>query len=1798
LVTVPRESATVNAFNATPSFVKSLSGLTSTPHVESDGPTVGPNGIEIPYELPPCTLPNGKPGEIGVFLDYKDVQIVYGSGLTGYAQARFIAIELYEEPSVGVHQLSFACYPFESPEPGGIFLGPGEEWSAPATWKDNGFQIEVTGPAEPVWLSTHISGPGYLVTTSSGAPAGPHPCPTVPGSPWTAVNVALYVASFDYNVPSKFVYEERYSLLGSTATSWPVPIPANMEPGSEVFVTVECSHLTSGPGAFEARFLYNWDERYGESLIRLTAPVGGALASWETYGGRNPAESSCVCSEGWSGDPVNTATGEYSETDTDATIKGVGEPLQATRTYASGRHEIDGPFGYGWSSAYMPQLEVSGAGVTVSEESGAEVRYEAKEGKYMVPPRVNATLVKNEDGTYTFTTREPGHHLAYTFSEAGRLQSITEPDGVTVTVEYPSESTIVVTNSGGRSLTYTLSDSHVTSVTDANGATTSYEYDSEGNLAKVTDPLGRATVYTYDGSHQLLSRVDPRGGRTENTYSPSGQVVKQTDPMGRATKFAYETEPDVTLVTSPSGVVTRYAYEFGFMKSKTVGYGSDEEAYSSYEYDPVSGGETNIDGQGIDESRTLDAEGNVLTRNDEGLVTKYTYNPLGEVTSETDGLGTTTSYEYNSGGELLSKTTPLGEGGPVVAATWTYGSGTEAGEMLTSIDPDSQTTHYGYDSAGDLTSVTDPLDHKTTMSYDADGRLHATTTPNGNVAGGEPAEHTITNEYDADGELLTVTDGLGGVTHYSYNEDGQQTSVEDPSGRTTSYAYDLDGERTSVKYGDEPASKTSYNEDCEVTAQEDPSGNTTTFQYNALGYRTAATVGGSTTKTTYDDDGQPREVQLPTGRTTYYQYDDERGGRLQYIQYSDGTTPVVENTYDADGRRTAQRTSSAISHYVYDALGRLTSETDGAGKTTSYEYDADGHVTKITYPNGKTVKRVYNADGQLTQVEDWLGHKIQFAYDADGNQEQEKLPGGGTSSSSYDADDDLTEITDVGSEGLLANFAYQRDKAGRLTSGDISGALTASATYSYDQTGRLQQENESTFAYDPSGNATGYVAGSTQDFNPADELTSSDAPGVPIAEPPEPPHEEPEPPHEEHGGHEPPPEVHEEHHETKYEPPYPVYKYEPPHLAYGGSGTPDGTTVTPASHGVLSEKIETPRVIEEDSTHVANAHGALTRRLTALKSGTLLVAFVSVPAGSRHVVFGGTGLRWHVIISARDHGGSVLIATARAVRALSGASAWEHGLSPRAPGLLSVVEFAEGAQIQAVNAADGRSGAPSVKVAGGQGATIWAVGHDTQRVTARTPGTTLSTHVTASGGSSWVQHQLAQSSGITNVVDDQPPSTGAWALAAIAVETSGASAARLDAARQNATTPAAASAAGAAVVFPTIATTGPTATKIAAVPTAHEAVVAAELALPTRTFTYDAAGDRSTESVEGHETHFSYDQAGRLVSVGRLAAYTYDGDGLRTSKTVNGTTTDFTWQHAESLPMLLQAGNTYYIYGPTGAPVEQITEETPTYLLQDEQGSTRLLTNDEGKLTGTYSYDAWGNPTAHTGTATTSIQFDGQYVDEETGYEYLRGRYYDPSTGQFLTPDPGYATTLARYAYAEDDPVNAEDPSGLWCVLGHDPNGACRGSNLGNDVHAVGTTAAVTGIVAGVVIVSVGTGGIADEVAADAAVVGLAADGVGAYNACASAPDPWSRQCAVGIGQVALDYGTFGLGSGLGGAAAGYYGVATGLAGYGYSQWAQGADSGASGGGVYGYCRGATAFTPLPSGQPTWQSSYGSYLEP
>ena len=139
--------------------------------------------------------------------------------------------------------------------------------------------------------------------------------------------------------------------------------------------------------------------------------------------------------------------------------------------------------------------------------------------------------------------------------------------------------------------------------------------------------------------------------------------------------------------------------------------------------------------------------------------------------------------------------------------------------------------------------------------------------------------------------------------------------------------------------------------------------------------------------------------------------------------------------------------------------------------------------------------------------------------------------------------------------------------------------------------------------------------------------------------------------------------------------------------------------------------------------------------------------------------------------------------------------------------------------------------------------------------------------------------------------------------------------------------------------------------------------------------------------------------------------YAYDGDGLRIEKTNNlGDETTFVWSAHGGLPLLLSETvngvESQIVYGPDGQPLSQITGTTVNWYHHDQLGSTRLVTDQTGATVGTYAYDPYGALATSTGSFDPILDFAGQYTDDETGFQYLRARHYDPETGQFLTRDP------------------------------------------------------------------------------------------------------------------------------------------------------------------------------------------------
>lgn len=208
------------------------------------------------------------------------------------------------------------------------------------------------------------------------------------------------------------------------------------------------------------------------------------------------------------------------------------------------------------------------------------------------------------------------------------------------------------------------------------------------------------------------------------------------------------------------------------------------------------------------------------------------------------------------------------------------------------------------------------------------------------------------------------------------------------------------------------------------------------------------------------------------------------------------------------------------------------------------------------------------------------------------------------------------------------------------------------------------------------------------------------------------------------------------------------------------------------------------------------------------------------------------------------------------------------------------------------------------------------------------------------------------------------------------------------------------------------------------------------------TYSYDELGERTKRTpTTGPATTYGYDQAGNLASVerpkeGEVTAikdsYGYDGNGLRASQTIGETTTYLAWDSSTPLPLILNDGTNSYVYGPGGLPVEQISGGgTVLYVHHDQQGSTRLLTSSTGAKEASFTYDAYGNQTGHTGTATSPLGYDAQYTSTDTGLIYLRARVYDPATAQVLSVDPLVSVTRAPYNYVGDNPLNFSDPTGL-----------------------------------------------------------------------------------------------------------------------------------------------------------------------
>ncbi len=209
-------------------------------------------------------------------------------------------------------------------------------------------------------------------------------------------------------------------------------------------------------------------------------------------------------------------------------------------------------------------------------------------------------------------------------------------------------------------------------------------------------------------------------------------------------------------------------------------------------------------------------------------------------------------------------------------------------------------------------------------------------------------------------------------------------------------------------------------------------------------------------------------------------------------------------------------------------------------------------------------------------------------------------------------------------------------------------------------------------------------------------------------------------------------------------------------------------------------------------------------------------------------------------------------------------------------------------------------------------------------------------------------------------------------------------------------------------------------------------------------YQYDANGNRSTVlSVIGCTQQpawsYTWDALSQLQEVREgtqlKASFQYDAFGRRVAKTTSAGTERYVYD-ADHVVLDLNASNavtTEYAWRPGTDRLFAIKKGAwhGIAITDPASGTVRGVVSPSGAaIIKTYPDRPWGNMTVDTGVVI-RYRMAGREFDAETGLYYMRGRYYDPLVGRFISEDPsGLSGGPNLYAYAANDPVTRRDPTG------------------------------------------------------------------------------------------------------------------------------------------------------------------------
>jgi RHS repeat-associated protein len=506
-----------------------------------------------------------------------------------------------------------------------------------------------------------------------------------------------------------------------------------------------------------------------------------------------------------------------------------------------------------------------------------------------------------------------------------------------------------------------------------------YENDAQGNRILEDGPrtdVEDITRFEYDDKKQRTKTINALGHTTElKDHNSHGSPQTLIDANGTVTKITYE---DLT------GRVLSVT-----QKSKSG------DIVTRFTYDNV-GQVTQI---------TLP----------NSSVIKYEYSPARYLIAMENGLGERIEYEYDNAGNKTKQTVKSATGEIVGQQSWVFD---ELSRLLRSVGADEQTSQNEYDVNDNLIGFTDPNENKTTHGFDALNRLTQT------------------------------TDALQGVTRLEYNQSNQITKVVDPKGTTTQYEYDNFGR---------------------LTKRISPDSGTTTYEHDLADNITKRTnANGEVTEYTYD----------ALNRLTKKAYPSVAALSIEYL-YDDTT-----DSHPGIGKLTGVKDAKGVIAYQYDDRGNIVnlSRTVDTGsqsiqQSIGYQYNISNQLTQVTYPSNLKVNYQRNNEGQITSVNAlWgSGETTQTKELAKDIVNQSFGPitsltwgNGYTLARKFDLDSQLTQQTIEG----LQQLNYKHDPNGNIT--EIAKSETEKRGFTYDPLDRLLKEVDgqktTEYTYDAVGN--------------------------------------------------------------------------------------------------------------------------------------------------------------------------------------------------------------------------------------------------------------------------------------------------------------------------------------------------------------------------------------------------------------------------------------------------------------------------------------------------------------------------------------------------------------------------------------------------------------------------------------------------------------------------------------------------------------------------------------------------------